>query len=152
MLDLTRYSTLRSAGTGYLLVLFVSLVAVAIGGYSALSMEHAGHIITGMNNHVVWGLPHVFAVLLIVTASGALNGATFASVFGLTYYKPLARLSVVLAMCLLLGGLLVLVLDLGRPDRLLIAMTQYNFRSIFAWNIFLYTGCLLYTSPSPRDS
>jgi len=33
-------------------------------------------------------------------------------------------------------------LDLGRPDRLIVAMTHYNFRSIFAWNIFLYTGFL----------
>ncbi|HUG77007.1 MAG TPA: NrfD/PsrC family molybdoenzyme membrane anchor subunit, partial [Burkholderiales bacterium] len=36
--------------------------------------------------------------------------------------------------------LAVLVLDLGRPDRLIVAMTHYNFKSIFAWNIFLYTG------------
>jgi molybdopterin-containing oxidoreductase family membrane subunit len=35
---------------------------------------------------------------------------------------------------------MVLVLDLGRPDRLIVAMTTYNFRSIFAWNIFLYSG------------
>ena len=33
-----------------------------------------------------------------------------------------------------------LVLDLGRPDRLIVAMTKYNFKSIFAWNIILYTG------------
>ena len=32
------------------------------------------------------------------------------------------------------------MLDLGRPDRLIVAMTNYNFKSIFAWNIFLYTG------------
>ena len=41
---------------------------------------------------------------------------------------------------LLVGGLAVLVLDLGRPDRLIVAMTTYNFKSIFAWNIYLYTG------------
>ena len=40
----------------------------------------------------------------------------------------------------IVGGLLVLVLDLGRPDRLIVAMTNYNFKSIFAWNIYLYTG------------
>jgi len=96
-----------------------------------------------MNNHVVWGLPHVFAVSLIVAASGALNGASLSSVFGLSHYKPIARLSVTLAMSLLIGGLLVLVLDLGRPDRLIVAMTTYNFRSIFSWNIFLYTGFLV---------
>jgi molybdopterin-containing oxidoreductase family membrane subunit len=41
---------------------------------------------------------------------------------------------------LLTGGLIVLVLDLGRPDRLVVAMTTFNFKSIFAWNIFLYSG------------
>jgi len=41
------------------------------------------------------------------------------------------------------GGLAVLVLDLGRPDRLIVAMTKYNFKSIFAWNIFLYVGFIV---------
>ena len=103
-------------------------------------MEHHGHIVTGMNNQIVWGMPHVFAVFLIVAASGALNVASMASVFGKTEYKPLAPLSGLLAIALLLGGLTVLMLDLGRPDRLIVAMTHYNFKSIFAWNIFLYTG------------
>jgi len=35
------------------------------------------------------------------------------------------------------------VLDLGRPDRLIVAMTKYNFKSIFAWNIFLYVGFIV---------
>jgi molybdopterin-containing oxidoreductase family membrane subunit len=88
----------------------------------------------------VWGTPHVFAIFLIVAASGALNVASIASVFGRELYKPLARLSGLLAVTLLAGGLAVLVLDLGRSDRLIVAMTHYNFKSIFAWNIFLYTG------------
>jgi Ni/Fe-hydrogenase subunit HybB-like protein len=103
-------------------------------------MEHHGHYVTGMNNQVVWGMPHVFAVFLIVAASGALNVASISSVFGKAAYKPLAPLSGLLAIALLAGGLAVLVLDLGRPDRLIVAMTYYNFKSIFAWNIFLYTG------------
>jgi len=32
------------------------------------------------------------------------------------------------------------VLDLGRADRLIVAMTSYNFKSVFAWNILLYSG------------
>jgi molybdopterin-containing oxidoreductase family membrane subunit len=115
----------------------------AIGGLSALYMEHSGHWVTGMTNLVVWGTPHVFAVFLIVAASGALNVASIGSVFGKTMYKPLARLSGLLAIALLVGGLLVLVLDLGRPDRLIVAMTTYNFKSIFAWNIYLYVGFMV---------
>ncbi len=113
---------------------------IAAAGASVLYVEHHGHIVTGMNNQIVWGLPHVFAIFLIVAASGALNVASIASVFGKTPYKPMARLSGLLALSLLAGGLAVLVLDLGRPDRLIVAMTKYNFSSIFAWNIYLYTG------------
>ncbi len=113
---------------------------VLIGLLSAFYMEHNGHWVTGMTNHVVWGIPHVFAIFLIVAASGALNVASIGSVFGGPMYKPLGRFSALLAIGLLAGGLMVLLLDLGRPDRLIVAMTTYNFKSIFAWNIILYTG------------
>ncbi len=125
-------------GVWQLAILLGAFIAAAAG--AVLFIEHHGHIVTGMNNQIVWGLPHVFAIFLIVAASGALNVASIASVFGKTPYKPLARLSALLALALLAGGLAVLVLDLGRPDRLIVAMTKYNFRSIFAWNIYLYTG------------
>ena len=71
-----------------------------------------------------------------------MNVASLGTVFGRDAYKPLGRLSALLAIALLVGGLAVLVLDLGRPDRLIVAATHYNFKSIFAWNIFLYTGFL----------
>ena len=128
----------HSASFWGLLGLHVVVVTAALA--AAWYMEHNGHVVTGMNNQIVWGTPHVFAVFLIVAASGALNVASVSSVFNRLAYKPYARLSGILAIALLAGGLAVLVLDLGRPDRLIVAMTTYNFRSIFAWNIYLYTG------------
>jgi len=116
----------------------VSIILVGLG--AAFYMEHNGHFVTGMSNQIVWGLPHVFAIFLIVAASGALNVASIGSVFGGPMYKPLGPFSGLLAIGLLVDGLVVLLLDLGRPDRLLVAMTHYNFKSIFAWNIILYTG------------
>lgn len=136
------YKEIRGRSIGYYVILAALAVIVAAGLWSAHMMESEGHVITGMSNQIVWGTPHIFAVFLIVAASGALNLASIGSVFGKTLYKPLARLSGLLAISLLVGGLVVLVLDLGRPDRLVVAMTHYNFKSIFAWNIFLYTGFL----------
>ncbi|MEW8506204.1 MAG: NrfD/PsrC family molybdoenzyme membrane anchor subunit [Candidatus Thiodiazotropha sp.] len=120
------------------LALLGAIIAVGLG--AAYYMEHHGHWVTGMSNQIVWGLPHVFAIFLIVAASGALNVASIGSVFGGPLYKPLGRYSALLAIGLLVGGLIVLVLDLGRPDRLIVAMTEYNFKSIFAWNVILYSG------------
>lgn len=122
------------------------LVAILAGAITAVGlgashyMEVHGHIVTGMNNQVVWGLPHVFAIFMVVAASGVLNVASIGSVFGQTVYKHRAPLSGLLCIALLMGGLMVLMLDLGRPDRVIVAATHYNFKSVFAWNVFLYSG------------
>lgn len=140
-----RLQEIEGNSLGYLglLALLGAFILAALG--SALYMEHNGHWVTGMNNQIVWGLPHVFAVFLIVAASGALNVASISSVFDKKFYKPLAPLSAMLSLALLIGGLMVLVLDLGHPDRLMVAMTYYNFKSIFAWNMILYNGFFLFT-------
>lgn len=108
--------------------------------FAFFTLEHHGHVLTGMDNQIVWGLPHVFAVFLIVAASGVLNVASIGSVFGKKIYKARAPLSGMLALACLAGGLAVLVLDLGRPDRLIVAMTHFNFKSIFALNMIFYNG------------
>jgi len=123
----------------YVLLLLGGLVTAA-GLGAAHYMEVHGHVVTGMSNQVVWGLPHVFAIFMIVAASGVLNVASIGSVFGQTAYKPRAPLSGLLSLALLAGGLMVLMLDLGRPDRVIVAATHYNFTSVFAWNVFLYSG------------
>ncbi|MHB1951334.1 MAG: NrfD/PsrC family molybdoenzyme membrane anchor subunit [Acidiferrobacteraceae bacterium] len=130
------------SGRSALFYVFMAFLAalIAAGLAAAHYMESHGHHVTGMTNQIVWGMPHVFAIFLILSASGALNVASLSSVFDRDLYKPLSRLSALLAITLLAGGLATLVLDLGRPDRLIVAMTTYNFRSIFAWNIFLYSG------------
>ena len=135
-----RYQQVDGSGTGFyvLVALLSALIVVALG--AVYFMEHNGHYVTGMSNRIVWGTPHVFAIFLIVAASGALNVASISSVFQKKMYKPLSRLSGLVSLALLAGGLMILVLDLGRPDRLIVAMTEYNFKSIFAWNIILYNG------------
>lgn len=123
----------------WLLTVLGGLVT-AIGLGAAHYMELHGHIVTGMSNQVVWGLPHVFAIFMIVAASGALNVASIGSVFGQPVYKPRAPLSGLLSIAMLMGGLMVLMLDLGRPERVIVAATHYNLKSVFAWNVLLYSG------------
>ena len=137
------YSELKGSSKPFYALAAILAVFILIALACAYYMEHSGHHVTGMTNQIVWGMPHVFAIFLIVAASGALNVASIGTVFGKPVYKPLGRLSGLLAIALLVGGLIVLVLDLGRPDRLIVAMTSYNFKSIFAWNIFLYVGFMI---------
>lgn len=124
----------------YYILLALGALVVSVGLYAVQQMEHHGHIITGMNNQIVWGMPHVFAIFLIVAASGVLNIAAIGSVFGQAVYKPRAPLAGMLSIAMLAGGLFVLMLDLGRPDRVIVAATNFNPTSVFAWNLPLYSG------------
>ena len=126
-------------GLFYVLAALGGLVA-AVGLGAALYMEHTGHVVTGMNNQIVWGLPHVFAIFLLVAASGVLNVASIGSVFGKKAYKSRAPLSALLCIAMLSGGLAVIMLDLGRADRLMVAATHFNPTSVFGWNVILYPG------------
>ncbi|OIR14497.1 polysulfide reductase, NrfD [mine drainage metagenome] len=131
---------LRAKNRLYYVLLAIAGLVVMAGLYAVHMMESHGHIITGMNNQIVWGLPHVFAIFLIVAASGVLNVASIGSVFGKAIYKARAPLASLLSIAMLAGGLTVLMLDLGRPDRIIVAATNFNLTSVFAWNVVLYSG------------
>lgn len=136
------YSELESSSNIVFWGVFSCFGLLLLGGIGAFNyMHHHGHYVTGMNNQIVWGIPHVFAIFLIVAASGAANIATIGTVFGKKTYQPFGRLSLLLAASLLVGGLIVLLLDLGSLGHV-IEMTKgaLNFSSIFAWNMILYSG------------
>jgi molybdopterin-containing oxidoreductase family membrane subunit len=135
MSELTRFES-RSFYPMAALGGLISLTGLA----AALYMEHEGHAVTGMTNEVVWGLPHIVAFFLIIAASGVLNIASMGSVFGKPMYKIRAPLSGLLSLSMLAGGLAILMLDLGRADRIIVAATHFNPTSVFGWNMVLYPG------------
>lgn len=121
--------------------LLVGLALMLVLGVSALLyIEHHGHIVTGMNNQFVWGLPDVFSIFLMLSGPGALSVALLASVFGKVEYEPVAPLSGLLAIAMVFTGLMLLMLDLGRPDRASQAMLHFNPKSVLSWNLYLYSG------------
>jgi molybdopterin-containing oxidoreductase family membrane subunit len=134
------YAAARSEEKKFYLLAALGALVSAIGVGAALYMEHHGHVVTGMNNQIVWGLPHVFAIFLVVAASGVLNVASIGSVFGKTAYKTRGRLAGLLCFAMLAAGLVVILLDLGRADRIMVAATNVNLTSVFGWNMILYPG------------
>ena len=117
------------------------LVLFILAGFGAfVYIEHHGHVVTGMTNQIAWSGGHVFSVFLIAAAAGVFVVAAAGAAFDRAVYRPLCRLAGVLAIAMLLGGLTVMMLDLGRPDRLTVAMTNFNFKSTLASNILRYNG------------
>lgn len=138
-IDKIEYLEIEGKSKAYYALLALFGVFMVIGWSAAHYMDSHGHHVSGMNNQIVWGVPHIFAIFLIIAASGALNVASIASVFGKTAYKPLAPLSALLAIALLVGGLMILVLDLGRPERFWYPLIYINPKSVFTWNMLLYS-------------
>jgi len=91
----------RSEARRYWGLVAIAALVVLAGYAAAHTMEVHGHAVTGMDNRIVWGLPHVFAILMIVAASGVLNVASIGSVFGQAEYKSRAPLAGLLCIALL---------------------------------------------------
>ena len=98
---MSAHSPLRFKNRLYYALLAAGGLVVLAGLYAVYLMEHHGHIITGMDNQIVWGMPHVFAIFLIVAASGVLNVASIGSVFGKADYKARAPLAGLLSIAML---------------------------------------------------
>ncbi|MBF0448794.1 MAG: polysulfide reductase NrfD [Magnetococcales bacterium] len=140
---LSNFTSIEGRSFGYWKLIAILIGLLLLGLASFVFVEINGHGVTGMNNKIAWGVPHVFAITLLVMASGALNLGSMSTVFAVKQFKQFGRFSAFLAIALLAGGLAVLMLDLGRPDRLLLTMMHMNFRSMFTWNVFLYSGFIL---------
>ena len=63
-MDKIRFQVLAGTHIGYRLLLCLLIILIGAGLIAAHHMESQGHWVTGMDNRVVWGLPHVFAIFL----------------------------------------------------------------------------------------
>jgi molybdopterin-containing oxidoreductase family membrane subunit len=119
-----------------MLILFV----VAGAGLLATWLFYMkGLQLTGMSNRVPWGISIVMAVYYIGLSAGSLVLSAMSALFGKKEFKPFARIAALLAMLLLVGALLSIILDWGRPDRLFVPFIHFNFASMFSINGILYS-------------
>jgi molybdopterin-containing oxidoreductase family membrane subunit len=91
-------------------------------------------------------MPIILAIYLIGLSAGSLILSSLTYVFGKEQYRPIARLAVFMALVLILGAMLGIILDLGRPEkswRLFAFFVMNNMRSMFAINGILYGGYFL---------
>ena len=127
-----------------------ALGAFSLAGVLAtLYMARHGLYLSGMSNRVPWGLQISMAIFYIGLSAGSLVVSGLYGVFGKMEYKPFARIAAYLAMLFLIAGLLSILTDQGRIDRVFTKpFTYVNATSMFSINPALYSGhimiCVLY--------
>ncbi|MHB8090065.1 MAG: NrfD/PsrC family molybdoenzyme membrane anchor subunit [Syntrophales bacterium] len=134
----------RSSNFAILQWALIALCLVGVAGF--FIMYIVGHNTLGSSSVVPWGMPIILAIYLIGLSAGSLILSSLTYVFGKEQYRPIARLAVFMALVLILGAMLGIVLDLGRPEkswRLFAFFVMNNMRSMFAINGILYGGYFL---------
>jgi len=139
-----QFESIDGNSRSYKLSLIV-LAALAVTGLIATWwVIREGIWVTGMNNRIPWGLQIVMAVYYIGLSAGSLVISGLYGVFGKIEYKPFARLAVYLAMLFLIAGLLSILTDQGRMDRVFVQpFVHFNLQSMFSINPILYIGHIL---------
>ena len=142
------YAPLEGRSTQFYALMLV-LFGVAGAGLLATYLFYAeGLHLTGMSNRVPWGFSIVMAIYYIGLSAGSLVLSALSALFGRKEFKPFARIAALLAMLLLVGALLSIILDWGRPDRVFVPFMHFNFASMFSINGLLYSSyiaiCFVY--------
>lgn len=143
------YRPIEGKSRGYYLLLATLLAFVAAGFFATFWMVAHGLHLSGMTNRVPWGLQIVMAVFYIGLSAGSLVVSGLYGIFGKLEYKPFARIAAFLAMLFLIAGLLSIVTDQGRIDRVFVQpFAHFNATSMFSVNPALYMGhimiCIFY--------
>ncbi|MCC5983619.1 MAG: polysulfide reductase NrfD [Rhodobacteraceae bacterium] len=101
----------------FLLHLIAALVLLALGGgYVIWEILQFGKVQFNTNNAGIhWGMAIVTYDYFLLTSTGLAMVASLWHVFGIKEFEPVARRALWLAMAGLMGGVVVLFLELGNP-------------------------------------
>jgi len=130
----------RGVSTGRLKIRlwYLLLGAAAAFGLAACIYElDKGLAATGMRDVVSWGMYIFTFAFFIGLSAGGLIMASSAEVFGITALKPLSRLGVLSAAACVSVAALMIIPDLGRPDRILNIFIHPNWTSPLIWDILI---------------
>ncbi|MBD3218414.1 MAG: hypothetical protein GF310_09075 [candidate division Zixibacteria bacterium] len=139
-----KFESIEGNSIPYMVMMSAFALMAVVGLITTFFIIEKGLWVTGMTNRVPWGLQIVMAVYYIGLSAGSLVISGLYGVFGKQEYKPFARIAVYLAMLFLIAGLLSILTDQGRMDRVFVEpFVYFNLRSMFSINPILYIGHIL---------
>jgi molybdopterin-containing oxidoreductase family membrane subunit len=125
----------------YVLVAFL-VVVIGWGVYAySLQFRH-GLIETGMRDRISWGLYiSLFVFFIGISHAGTLVSAIL-RVSNAGWRTPITRIAEFITVVALMTGALFVIIDLGRPDRLLNVIIYGRWQSPIAWDVIAVTTYL----------
>ncbi|MFB1490207.1 MULTISPECIES: NrfD/PsrC family molybdoenzyme membrane anchor subunit [unclassified Thiocapsa] len=119
-------------------IMLLALIGLGIAGGIAISNLMAeGHAAYNSSNlGLFWGFPIVIYDYFLLTSTGLAMIASMALLFGGEDFRPIVRRALWLALAGLIGGVAVLMMELGHPLRALWAIPfSFAFSSPLYWKV-----------------
>ncbi len=135
-------------GRWYWALVGVLSAIVAWAAYAYTVQLQQGLVVTSMRDRISWGLyVSTFVFFIGISHAGTLVSAIL-RVTNADWRKPITRLAEAITVFALIVGASMVIIDLGRPDRLLYIVQYGRIESPILWDFtsitFYLTGSLLY--------
>lgn len=128
---------------GFIIWMGILLAGLAACLYAYTIQLKDGLIVTGLRDYISWGL-YISNFVFFVAAS--LVGMLISAVLGLIGYKwikPISRIAEIIAVAFAAVAGLVIISDMGRPDRLPYLFTHGRIQSPILWDVTVVTTYLV---------
>ena len=144
--DVIFFEPVRKTGRSFYVtvLILVSVVVLALVAY--LYQYRTGLGVTGLSRQVFWGVYITNFVFFIgISHAGALIVAVLRLVKA-EWRRPVTRAAEVVTVFALLFGVASILMDLGRPDRMIFLVKHAQFQSPLLWDVICVTTYLTASS------
>ncbi len=132
----------RKFGPIGMLWVTVLVITVSIGFYFYIQQLRNGLIITGLRDYTIWG---IYIANFVFFVAISLVGSLVSAILKLSNVKwrtPLTRISEMIAVASIMFAGLIIIIDMGRPDRFLNVIFHARIQSPITWDVIVITTYL----------
>src|SRR5512142_3592566 len=133
---------------GYNLVMAGLAALVGLGVIVWIYQVRTGLIATYMRNGFSWGLYIATWAFFVGTAAGGLVVSSAIYLFNAKQLKPVAKVASLTAFLFAMGAMIILLPDIGRPDRLYQFVLHPNFKSMLPWDVVVLSSYAIVSAVS----
>ena len=127
----------------YVVIVLVLLSIIGAGVLLYIRQVTEGLATTGMNRPVYWGMYMVNFIFFIgVSLAGTLTSAIL-RITQVEWRRPITRLAETITVFALVIAMLQIVIDMGRPDRLIFVFLHGRLQSPILWDVVIVMTYLL---------
>jgi molybdopterin-containing oxidoreductase family membrane subunit len=113
-------------------------VALGVGAFGIFQLVSEGHKMTETGSYIPWGLWVALYIFLVESAAGMHLASTLGTVYRWKPFVRILKLNLFLSFIFGVGGLSLIWMDLGRPERLWELYLRPGFSSPMNWMAWIY--------------